>query len=375
MLKRLYLFFITYLAAMYFSQTMIVFWLSKNGFGFSDLLIYYIFIFLIALIGILFFPKIKINAKTSIFWGILLSAFSIFILIKIFSPFQLYLSGLFSGLNVILFWIPYNIMHFKFSHEDRQGLHSGMYFLITPIIGIVLQPLAGIIAEKFSFEAVFLIGFLAYIIPIILLKFLPSFEYEISIKKYFLENKFNWATFFQGMMMRINFSLIPIFTLFFIKTPRSFGSFFGYLALVTAIASIINGYISDKLKNRKMFFYFFSSMAVLSFLPLAFVSNIYYWGIFAGIGSLCISLANPFWLTFNIDYYRDIGVEKTMVLREVFLNMGYIATLGISLTVFYFTASPKASLMVVSFICLLLPVVSCLQGVYRNRISPALGKI
>lgn len=131
------------------------------------------------------------SAKVSIFFGILFSALQVFVVIKIFSMYSLYLSGLFSGLNLIFFWIPYNIMHFKFSHEESRGFHSGMYYLITPIIGITLQPLAGIIAEKFGFETVFIIGVCSYIIPIILIKFLPSFEYEINVKKYFYENKFN----------------------------------------------------------------------------------------------------------------------------------------------------------------------------------------
>ena len=356
------------MVSMYFAQTLVVLWLSKNGFGFNELLIYYIVTFGVALLGILFSQKIKINAKASIFWGLLFSALSVLILIKIFGPYQLYLSGLFSGLNVIFFWIPCNIMFFKYSDDEKRGLNSGMYFLITPIIGITFQPLAGIIAEKFNFETVFWIGVFSYIIPTILIKFLPSFEYEINAKKYFLENKFNWSTFFQGMSSRISWALVPIFTLFFIKTPRDFGNFFGYLALLAAIASVLNGYISDKIKNRKMFFYVLSFLTVFSFLPLAFVNNVYYWGIFAGISSLCINLVNPFWLTFNLDYYKDIGVEKTMVLREIYLNMGYLATISITLLVFYLTSSPKASLMVVSIICLLLPMASYLQGVYRAKI-------
>ena len=366
-LRRIYIFFFTYMASMFFAQTLIVFWLFKNGFGFAELLIYYMVACLVALAGILFFPKIKINAKYSIFWGILFSILQAFVLIKIFGSYQLYLSGLFSGLNIIFFWIPYNAMHFKFSHEDSRGLHSGMYYLITPILGITLQPLTGIVAEKFGFETVFLTGAAMYVVPIMLLRFLPSFDYTINVRNYFFENKFNWSTFFQGIMLRINYSFIPIFTLFFIKTPRQFGNFFGYLALMTAIASIINGHISDKMKDRKIFFYVFSVLAVASFLPLGFAENSYYWHIFAGIGSLSISLASPFWLTFNIDYYKDIGIERTMALRELFLNIGYFATLMIGLLVFYFTTSPKVSLITVSAICLFLPVVSYLQGVYVKK--------
>ena len=239
-----------------------------------------------------------------------------------------------------------------------------MYFLVSAILGITLQPLAGIFAEKFGFEALFLTGAALYLIPLILLKFMPNFEFNINARKEFRENKFNWSAFFQGMATRVNWSLIPIFTLLYVTNPKDFGNFFGYLALVSAIASAITGHLSDKMQSRRTFFYLFSFLAVLSFLPLAFVGNFYYWYIFAGIASLCVTLANPFWLTFNLDYYKEVGVEKTIALRELFLNSGYSATLIISLLIFYLTNSPKTSLIVVSVICLLLPVVSYYQKIY-----------
>lgn len=374
MFKRIYFFFFTYMAAMYLSQTLLIFWLFKNGFGFSDLIIYSLGVYVVALVGIVFLPKIKMSAKRAMFFGILQSALIVLVLIKINSPLQLYLSAIFSGLNVIFFWIPYNTMFFKFSSESKRGTNSGIYFLITPIIGITLQPLTGIIAEKFGFEIMFLVGAFCYLIPIIFLKFLPDFEWNLNVKEELSKIKFNWATLFQGMSSRINYSLIPIFSLFFLKTPKQFGNFFGYLAIITAIASVLNGYISDKIKNRKIFFYFFTSLAVVSFLPLAFVDNIYYWGIFAGISSLCMNLANPFWLTFNLDHYKEIGVDKTMALREFFLNLGYIFTLLVVFLVFYFTSSTKISLIVISVLCCFFPVVSYLQGVYRDKINTGIIK-
>ena len=307
------------------------------------------------------------SAKRAILFGILQSALIVLVLIKIWSPIQLFISAFFSGLNVIFFWIPYNTMFFKFSSENKRGTNSGMYFLITPIIGITLQPLAGVFAEKFGFETMFLIGFFSYIAPIILLRFLPDFEWHLNVREEFSKIKFNWTTFLQGATSRINYSLIPIFSLFFLKTPRQFGNFFGYLAIIAAVASVLNGYISDKIKNRRVFFYLFTSIAVFSFLPLAFVHDVYYWGIFVGISSLAMNLANSFWLTFNLDYYKDLGVDKTMVLRELFLNSGYIFTLLVAFLVFYFTQSAKISLLVIVLICCLLPFVSYLQGIYRNK--------
>ena len=365
--KRVYLFFFTYMAAMYFSQTLVILWLSKNGFGFSNIVFYYLISYVVALVGIFTLRKIRMELKPTILLGVLVSALSVAIIINISSIYQLYLSAIVTGLNIIFFWIPYNVMYFKFSSEKKRGLNSGMYFLVTPIISITLQPLAGLVAEKFGFETMFLVGLLLYIIPIFLIKFLPDFELNLDIIKELKGRSFNWPTFFQGFTARINWSLVPIFTLFFISTPKAFGSFFGYLAIFAATASLINASISDRMKNRKVFFYIFTSLAVASLFPLAFVQNIYYWGIFAGVTSLCICLANPFWLAFNLDYYQEIGAEKAMILREVYLNLGYTSALFVAFLAFYFTASTKISLIIVSVIAICLPVVSYFQRVYRDK--------
>lgn len=355
------------MASSCFSGALLIFWLSKNGIGFSDLIIYYMVAFFVALISILYLPNKQISSRKTIFLGVLFNLSYVLVLVKIFNPIQLYISAIFLGLTIVYFWITYNIMYFKYSRENKRGLNSGIYFFISPIISITLQPLAGIVAQKFGFYTMFGFGFLMYLIPLFLIRYLPDFKFSLDVKKELNSLKFNWTLFFHGMSSRINYSLIGIYTLYFMLTPVSFGSFFGYLSLMAASASVINGYISDKIKNRKYFFYSFSVLAVLSFIPLAFVSNPYYWSLFAGINNLCFYLASPFWLAYNLDYYKDIGVEKTMILREVYLNVGYFFNLLIVFLVFYFTSSTKISLIVISVICCLLPVVSYLQGIYRNK--------
>lgn len=365
--KRIYFFFFTYLAAAYFSGTLLVLWLSKNGFGFSDLIVYYLLTFFFAFIGLFFLPQKNMNVRKTIFLGILFNICYVLLLVKIFHPIQILLSTIVSGLNIVYFWTPYNIMYFKYSSEEKRGLNSGIYFLVTPLVGITLQPLAGVVAEKFGFETMFFIGFLMYLIPIFLIRYLPKFEWSLNLRKEISQLKFNWSTVFQGISSRLNYSVVPIFTLFFIKSPKEFGSFFGYLALMTAFASVINGYISDRLKNRKFFFYLFSILAVLSFIPLSFATDNYSWVVFAGITSLCISLVNPFWMAFNLDYYKDKGVEKAMLFREFFLNLGYVFELLLIFFIFYFTHSTKTSLITVSVLTLLLPLISYLQGAYRIK--------
>ena len=213
------------MGAMYFSQTLLVFWLFKNGFKFSDVIIYYLISYVAALVGIFLMSRVKMRVKPYVLFGVLLSALSVAVLINIshtYGMYQIFFSGIITGLNIIFFWIPYNIMHFKFNKESKIGLNSGMYFLITPIIGITLQPLAGFVAEKFGFETMFLIGMLLYLVPIFLTRYLPDFEWNLDIRKEITDLKFNWTTFFQGFVSRINYSLVPIFTLFFYYDTQSF---------------------------------------------------------------------------------------------------------------------------------------------------------
>lgn len=69
MLKRINIFFVFYNVAVYVSQALLIFWLYKNGFGFSDLVIYSSLTFFFALIILLYLPKKKINAK-KVFYGV-----------------------------------------------------------------------------------------------------------------------------------------------------------------------------------------------------------------------------------------------------------------------------------------------------------------
>jgi hypothetical protein len=79
-----------------------------------------------------------------------------------------------------------------------------------------------------------------------------------------------------------------------------------------------------------------------------------------------MSLASPFWLVYNIDYYKDISTEKVMVLREVYLHIGYIGGLLIAFTVFILSGSIQMAIGGVAGISLLLPLVAYITKVYRS---------
>jgi len=368
MFKRIYFFFITYLIAMTLSQSFLVLWYVKNGVGFEHLVGSFVAGSVVAL-AILFFFTGEMRAKKAIFIGTLASMLSVISVIWFYHVWQLYLSSLIAGFNIVLFWSTYNTMHFKFRLSDQKGFSSGMLFLLSPILSIFLLPFAGFLAERFGFRNLFIVGALSYLIPLFVsIRYLPDFQLNFNIRQELAKTGFDYGTFFQGVGMRINYSLIPVYTLFFINTPFCFGSFFAYLSVMTVVASLINSHISDRIKNRRVFLYVFSILSAISFTMLAFAQNTETWQLYAAISNLCFYLAVPFWLVATLDHYESNGVgEKKMMLREFFLNLGYIFALGCVVVIYKFTSNPSLGLGFVSILTLFLPLSVYLQRTYRKN--------
>ncbi len=367
MFKRIYFFFLTYIVSITYAQALTALWFYKNGASFATLILFFFITYTVSLALMYLLQNVTIRSRTALYIGVLTSALGVIVVVPFFGVWQIYLAGFLFGLNIPLLWITYNIMYFKWSDEKDHGVKSGAYFLLFPAAGIVFGPLAGFVAERYGFPIFYVSGFLIYILPLFLIRYLPHFEFSFDVRKELSSIKFDWVTTLTGVAGRIYFDLIPIFTLFFIDTPSSLGKFIGYLALMTAIASLVNGYISDKMKNRKLFFYVTSTLAVGSFIPLLFVHTAVGWGFWAGIATLAATLASPFWMVYNIDVRKSLGIEKAMVLREIFRHVGYIIALGLAFIIIQITGDFRIGMAVVIVIALTLPIAAYLQGVYKNK--------
>ena len=365
MFKRVFLFYVSYLAAMTYSQTLLMLWFFRNGVSYVEMLTYFMVQFGLVVVLLFALEGRTFSSRFALWFGVATSGIGVWIASMMTHTYQIYITAFFFALNIVFFWIIYNTLHFTYSSKEETGFKSGIYFLLSPILSAVLAPAAGLVVEKIGFHFLFASAVAIYLIPIAITFLIPCFEFTFHTIRAVRNLEHPILVFFQGYFGMITSNVIPIFTLFFIKSPVRLGGFFGYLAIFTAIAALTNSKISDRIKKRAAFFYVFVTLNVLSYIPLVFSRSFAHWQLFAGISSLMYGLANPFNLTLTLDYAKQNTVD-TMVSREVFLNLGRAMMVVVALCIFYFTQSLFSALIYSSLIVLLYPLIAYSQKVYRT---------
>ena len=364
MFKRIYFFFLSYLVAMLLGQTLFMLWFFHNGISIVEILFYYCvsYIFVFFLYSILegrFF-----SSKFAFLFGITASFLAV--LVANFIPihtYYIYLIAFLFALNNVFFWTIYNVLYFRYSEKEEHGFKSGLYFLSFPILGAVLSPLSGLIAEKLGFPSLFLFSLALYSIPFVFVFFLPNFNFVFKTREALKKIEHPLLVTFQGYIYMLTSNAIPIFTLFFITTPFKLGSFFGYLSIFAALAALFNSKISDKFKKRTSFFYIFATLNALSYIPLVFSKSFVGWQLFSGINNFTYNLTNPFNLTLTLDHAKS-EVLTTMLGRELYLNFGRIALIIFALVIYYLTGSLQNALIYSALVPILYPILAYYKGVY-----------
>ena len=363
MFKRIYFFFISYIVATTYSQTLLLFWFFKNGLSPMNLLFYVLFQCIFSLLIYFFIKGRSIESRKSLFLGVLFSFSGVIVASQIVHPYHAFVVSFMFGLTNVFFWTIYNTMYFKYSDKEEHGLKSGMYFLFFPIIGAIFAPFSGFIVEKFSFSFLFLSSAFFYVIPLAIVYYLPSFTFKFEVKEAFFELENKMLVFMQGYISMFRFAFISIFTLFFITTPFKFGSFFGYLAILSTLTALLNSKISDKIKNRAFFFYFFTILDTLTYIPMALTKSFGLWQVFTGINNITTNLSDPFSVTLVLDHAK-LNRENTMLAREIYLNLGRICVVVIAIIALYYSSSFMTSFLVVSFGTILYPIIAYYNKAY-----------
>lgn len=305
--------------------------------------------------------------QSKIFW--LLSAFILLFyiicvsLLKI-NTFQFYLISFISGFATPLFYVCYNFSHFNLSSKEKRGESSALMFG-APIIITILAPLfAGFLFQEseiwFWLFLVISLGVILY-----LLKFQEPIILEYSIRKTLTEIKATRVLILlSGIWDAMIFGVIPIYTLFFIKTPLGYGQFLAYISLVSFIATYLLGKISDKMQKKAIFIFILApAMALFTFLfPLA-TENVLLWVILTGIIFFLLPLFWSVSTALIIDSQSDL--KLTILGREIMLNIGRIIGLLASFLSFQFEGKPFFLFIFLGSAMLLLP----LTLLYNSRIS------
>lgn len=328
------------------------------------MLLYFLVIYLFVFILYFVFEGRKFSSKFSLLFGVFSTALAVLIANSVnINTYYIFIIAFLFALNIVFFWTIYNTLHFKYSLKEEHGFKSGAYFLLVPILAAILSPISGLVVEKLGFHFLFSSSMLLFLVPFILAFYLPNFKFEFETKEALFTTEHSLLVIFQGYIFMLTSNVVPIFTLFFISTPLKLGSFFGYLAIFAALASLFNSKISDKLKKRAPFFYTFIIFNALSYIPLVFSKSLLNWQIFSGINNFTYGLTNPFDFTLVLDHAKN-DVGKTMLGRELYLNFGRVAMVVFILILYYLTSSLWSALIYSALVPLFYPIVAYYQRVY-----------
>ena len=162
--------------------------------------------------------------------------------------------------------------------------------------------------------------------------------------------------FLQGIWESLPFGIIPVFSLHFIKSPLYYGTFIAYLSLMSVIANLVLGHLSDKLQRRLAFLYPITLlMAVTTFLFPLVTANLVFWLILTGVVQFLCPLFWNFSAAWFVDQHPDHN--RSMPIRELVLAIGRIVGLFFAWISFRLEIIPTNIFYLLGAVMLLYPAV------------------
>ena len=358
----LLIFFASYLWYRVFSTSVLPPYYLNQGISYQQMALGSVFAFLSAAIIVVVLSRIR----SLISWRLALLCYVCFLFLVIYlsSPWQFYLAHVFVGLAIILFWVPYNIVHYKLTPKHRTGYSSAILFSIPPLVSLIAPLLAGFLAQ-IDYKYIWIFSFLFFLIPVYLSKFQKNILIKFNFKASLQEIKSTRILFFlQAIWEAVIFSVIPIFSLFFIKSPAKYGIYLAYLSLMAILANLTLGHITDKLQKRTIFLYPLTIILAITTLlfPLA-LKNITWWIIITGIIQFIVPLFWNMVTSMVVDVHQNLN--RAFIGREFVLSVGRAIGIFAVFINFYFQSPPTYIFYFLGGIMLLFPIVLF----YNTKIS------
>lgn len=356
MQNRKFLLLLTFFASFIwlnsFSRTILPTHFLKEGLAFEEMVFGTFLVFLGQLL-VLFTIK-SLNSKTSWQASLIFTFLYVLLVIRIFSPLQFYFASLILGFPIYFFWIFYNIAHFENTPKQKTGYSSALMFNLPSFIGIIAPLAAGYLAE-INILFIWVFSGISFLLSYYLVNFQEDFKITYTIKSAISEIK---ATriflFLEGVWEALVFGIIPIYSLFFIKTPLNYGTYMAYLALTGIAANFLLGRFTDKVQKRVIFLYPLTIiMAFVTFLFSLATYDIRIWIILTGLIQFLLPI---FWnLTTAMVIDAHPNLKTAIPGRELMLGLGRTIGLFLVFLSFSLEKTPNYIFFVLGFTMLLYP--------------------
>lgn len=269
------------------------------------------------------------NFRLSILFGIAASALRAGYVLYVDQPHELYLYAVISGLQVIFFWIPYEILYFHGHDTKIHGRQSAAYFAIFSGAGIVMPVLSGFIADHFGFPILFGVGSGLMLVPFLFAFQIPQGYIRITLSDSLRHLKGVMLLFvFDGIFWSIAPGLIALSLLNFTKTAVQFGVVNSFVALGALFVSLFAARLSDRQQNRGMVIYPVSILSAILLIVLGRQQSLYVFTILFLIFTSLRTIAQPINNALPMDLRHDHA--KLYMGRQFLLSIGRVVGFGLT---------------------------------------------
>ena len=365
---KIYFFFLVFILAVSIGRGFLSLWFVQNGFTYHQIILFYFIDFLVP-------PLILLLAKSfSTVKSLSLALISEILLMlsvyHFYHPLQIYLSGILAGTTVVLFYLTYNTLYFENTPKDKRAFSSSLYTLVGPLSGVVVPIVVGFFGQARGLAPVFLVAALIHAVTIFLVKMLPQIEFKCHLRQNLAKTRrINFLLLIEGVKESVSLAAIPLFTLFFIRQPLPYGVYFGYLGFVSTAATVLLGYLSDKLKKRTFVLYPATLMVGLTIIALGFSNSLLSWALISGALGFLVVINGTFVTAMVLD--QTAKIEEGMISREFWLGIGRaigVMAFFVSLTL---TDSPRMALILIGFLYCFFPLIVYSRKLYGESLATA----
>lgn len=331
-------------------------YLLEHGYSLAEVILWMLVHHLSVLLFAFFAVKISNKYNLVANWYIRIPVYLLFIVSilliptvpAVFIP-----SAIFSGMEVALFWIPYNILMVRLTKPENMSSALATISNAGKIVGMFTPLISALVITGLGYDFLFVASLLLSALAIIpVLRFIAmktdfSFTNESFIKIY-QENK---AFVVPEILDNLAEDAIPVLAIFLFMAGLTVLDI-GYLGVITGIAGIIASqlfaHLSDRV-NRKGMFRFAAWLLTVSwvavFLVLAFVATPVWLYIVSTIAGFATGLFANSYGSYMFNRARKYDAQF-LVLREIPTITGRAILFVLALTFIHFGVAEYIFLVV-----------------------------
>lgn len=282
------------------------------------------------LVPILIIPFVRsFRIRTAIIAGVIAAGARFFYTAFVDQPHELYFYALIAGLSSVLFWIPFEILYFNKHDIGNHGKKSAWYFAIFSSAAILISPSAGVIADHFGFEKLFILSSVLMIIPLVLAVRLPVQTVNVTLKESLKHLRGVITLFiFDGVFWSIAPGLIALSLLNFTSTATQFGVVNSFVAIGAMCVSILAAHMSDRKRNRAAVIYPVSILSAAVMVLLGFQKSLIPFTLLFLVLSSLKTIAQPVNNALPMDLRHDHA--KLYMGRQFLISVGRVFGFGLT---------------------------------------------